>query len=115
MLRVHPLHVRHIRGDNDREEEDHPPEGSDEEQDADDHPYAEELTTEEEEFCTNMAELKAEWERIKPQGAGMAEEVAWMQERYEQLARSTTDRYTSFITAGDEVMRAKELELSAWK
>ena len=62
-----------------------------------------------------MAELKAEWERIKPQGAGMVEEVAWMQEKYEQLARSTMDGYTSFITAGYDVMRAKELELSAWK
>ena len=62
-----------------------------------------------------MAELKAEWERIDPQGAGMAKEVAWMQEKYEQLARSTTDRYTSFITTGDDVVRAKELEMSAWK
>ena len=88
VLRVHPLHVRHIRGDTDREEEDPPPEGSDEEQDADEFPDAEELTTEEEEFCTNMVELKAEWERIKPQGAGMAEEVACMQERYKQFARA---------------------------
>ena len=43
----------------------------------------------------------------------MAEEVAWMQEKCEQLARSRTDGYTSFITAGDDVMRAKEVELSA--
>ena len=46
VLRVHPLHVRNIRGDNDREEEGPPPEGSDEEQDINDLLDAEKLTTE---------------------------------------------------------------------
>ena len=72
VLRVHPLHVRHNGGENDREGEDPPPEGSDEDQDVDDLPDAEELTIEEDEFCTNMAELKAEHQATGSRHGGVS-------------------------------------------
>ena len=56
VLRVHPLHVRHIDARSDGEEA--AADVSEGEGDMDDVPEFEELTTDEEEFCSKMADLK---------------------------------------------------------